>query len=97
MNLILSHDARYFLACSGLLQIQPMRNALSYEPGELHLQGTVTDGTAKGMNYKDADRNEKVDINYGGWLLPAQAAAPHAGCTTVSCCRNTCSEAASNG
>jgi hypothetical protein len=42
-----------------------MRNALSYQPGELHLQGTVTDGAAGGMAYTDADRNETVNINYG--------------------------------
>jgi hypothetical protein len=65
-------------ACSGLLQIQPMRNALSYQPGELHLQGTVTDGASNGMAYKDADRNEKVDINYGGCLLTAQVASMQA-------------------
>jgi hypothetical protein len=42
-----------------------MRNALSFEPGELHLQGTVTDGGAVGMAYNAADRNEKVKLNYG--------------------------------
>jgi hypothetical protein len=30
------------------------------------------------MAYKDADRNEKVDINYGGCLLTAQVASMQA-------------------
>jgi hypothetical protein len=51
--------------CSGLLNIVPMRNALSHEPGVLHMSQQVTDGQAGGMNYKDADKNDKVNINYG--------------------------------
>jgi hypothetical protein len=42
-----------------------MRNALSYEPGTLNMSNTVTDGSAGGMAYKDADVNAKVNINYG--------------------------------
>ncbi|WIA14043.1 hypothetical protein OEZ85_002599 [Tetradesmus obliquus] len=64
----------YQLLCTnmiinGLLQIQPMRNALSHEPGQLQLSGKVTDGSAGGMAYKDADRNDKVNLNYGGMRL----------------------------
>jgi hypothetical protein len=51
--------------CSGLLNIVSMRNALSYEPGVLHMSDKVTDGSAGGMSYKDADTNDKVNINYG--------------------------------
>lgn len=42
-----------------------MRNALSYEPGVLHMSDKVTDGAAGGMSYKDADVNAKVNMNYG--------------------------------
>uniref|UniRef100_A0A383W593 Methyltransferase FkbM domain-containing protein n=1 Tax=Tetradesmus obliquus TaxID=3088 RepID=A0A383W593_TETOB len=68
-------QARMFqLVCTnmiinGLLHMVPMRNALSYEPGELHMSDKVTDGSAGGMEYKDADVNDKVTINYGGMRL----------------------------
>jgi hypothetical protein len=51
------------MCCSGLLNIVPLRNALSYKLGVLHMSETVTDGSAGGMIYKDADK--KVNINYG--------------------------------
>lgn len=54
-------------ASSNLLHIQPMRNALSYEPGMLHLSATVTDGSSSGKTYTDADKEKKY-INYGGWM-----------------------------
>jgi hypothetical protein len=42
-----------------------MRNALSYEPGVLHMSDKVPDGSSGGMAYKDADVNGNVNVNYG--------------------------------
>jgi hypothetical protein len=45
-----------------------MRNALSYEPGELHLSSKVTDGSAGGKAYEDVLK-KNLNINYGGLQL----------------------------
>jgi hypothetical protein len=73
---VMYHDNGYFdkprrvllSACSGLLQIQLMRNALSYEPGELHLSSKVNDGSAGGKAYEDVLK-KNLNINYGGLQL----------------------------
>ncbi|WIA40189.1 hypothetical protein OEZ86_013579 [Tetradesmus obliquus] len=62
----------YQLLCTNmiinnLLHIQPMRNALSYAPGIVNMSATVSDGSARGKTYKDADK-WKTSINYGGML-----------------------------